>query len=247
MSTAVGVPSQSLVALSPAEVGPAQQQLRTWLVAKIRALGADLRDQRQNLAVAKASKWKHSGWQQAVTRTKQRMIYYAKLKAAVEAGYLIVPNFDLEVLAVRVLRETPPAAIHDTTSAYSRVETRTAPELLPPGAGRYVDDCTTMTADTYLAKDPKTGLDVKHYVTRVADYATVDFPVQVIKPEVLDATRQAMARRIFDRIGLATGRKSDPLVVGEIVDPRSMPLKGWRDPARRVSFFIAWWLNTDTL
>src|SRR4051812_20570303 len=93
------VKSTTLVALSPFDVPAAQLDLSTWCRGKIAALGSELRDHRHNLRHARASKWKTTGWSALVTKTKRRMIYYAKIKAAVDAGYLVVPNFDIDVFA----------------------------------------------------------------------------------------------------------------------------------------------------
>jgi hypothetical protein len=63
---------------------------------------------------------------------------------------------------------------------------------------------------------------------------------------VMEATALAMSKRIFDRIGVVTGKKEDPVVVGQIIDPRSKSV--WHhQPDRMVTFFIAWWLDTRTL
>src|SRR5580765_6694220 len=87
----------TLVALSPQDVGPAQQNLASWCRHKIAGLGSELREHRHNLRHAHASKWKTTPWQALITRTKRRMVYYAKIKSAVDAGYLVVPNFDIDV------------------------------------------------------------------------------------------------------------------------------------------------------
>ena len=90
------------------------------------------------------------------------------------------------------------------------------------------------------------GKDVERHAYEAVDYDDPDFPVVLVKPVVLDATRRAMALRIFDRIGVVTGRKQDPIVVGEIIDPRTN-LRWSHRSQRRVTFFIAWWLNPDDL
>ena len=69
----------------------------------------------------------------------------------------------------------------------------------------------------------------------------------------MQATSDALHRFLFDQVGIATGgdyatvqsqrrRRSDPMVVGQIIDPRSTKYQ-----RRVVSFFIAWWLNTEDL
>lgn len=232
---------RSLVALTPQDVPGAQRGIAEWCRAKLIALGRELREQRQNLRQAKSMKWKHSGWVNAATKTKRQMIYYAKIKAAVDAGYLVVPNFDVDVIAVRVAVESSPKDETDVTVA--------TPGLLPQNQGRYVDDALI-------------GHDEKREVTR-ADKSTytvtdfhptgydreIDFPVSLVKPVVLEATERAMSLRIFDRIGIARGgRKSDPIVLGQIINPKTRAAYGGlRSNPICVSFFVAWWLNTEDL
>lgn len=66
-------------------------------------------------------------------------------------------------------------------------------------------------------------------------------PLDVARPEVMDATRRAMALELFDQVGVARNNAAagDPIVCGVI-----------RDPTRRgkqVTFFVAWCLNPEDL
>jgi hypothetical protein len=68
----------------------------------------------------------------------------------------------------------------------------------------------------------------------------VDFPLQGVMPEVLRATSRAMALKLFDQLGVVLNNGGrDPIVVGQLLDPKGN--------SRLVTFFVAWWLNTDTL
>lgn len=224
----------TLVALSPHDVGPAQVNLASWCRGKIAALGSDLREQRQNLRHARASKWKTAPWQSLVNKTKRRMIYYAKIKSAVDAGYLVVPNFDIDVFAVKTTRPIPPQEWGRTTAQ---------PDLSPAGRGQYVDDVVFSyeTTETLTNRD-NTTRTVKHDVPTRYDFEP-DIPLRGVKPIILDATQRAMALRIFDQIGVVKHRKQDPIIVGQIIDPDGNG-KYWK---KTVCFFIAWWLDPSTL
>jgi hypothetical protein len=228
----------SLVALTPADMGVAQQQLAAWCQTKIIGLGRDLREQRQNFRQAKTMKWKHTGWLTAANKTKKLMVYYTKIKAAVQAGYLIVPNFDVDVIAVRVQRHSPNETV-DTTQA--------KPELLPPGDGRYVDDALIgHDAEREFKRSDGSKGTVTDFIPETYG-EDVDFPASLVKPVILDATQRAMALRIFDRIGIVRkGRRSDPLVVGQIIHPKT-PRRYLNTYPTTVTFFIAWWLDTKDL
>jgi len=225
---------QMLVALSPHDVGPAQVNLSAWCRGKIAALGSELRDHRQNLRHAHASKWKTTPWQSLVSKTKRRMIYYAKIKSAVDAGYLVVPNFDIDVFAVKTTRRRPPI-VDDRTKAQ--------PDLSPAGRGEYVDDVvfSYVREDTITNRD-NTTRKVKSDVPTDYDFEP-DIPLRGVKPVILDATQRAMALRIFDQIGVVKARKQDPIIVGQIIDPDQNG-RYWK---KTICFFIAWWLDPSTL
>ena len=77
---------------------------------------------------------------------------------------------------------------------------------------------------------------------RTGDYDAVDFPVATMKPIILTAAARAMALKIFDQIGTvsnAGGTGRDPILVGQLLDPRGN--------RRATTFFLAWWVNTRDL
>jgi hypothetical protein len=94
----------TLIALSPADMVPAQADLIAWCDRKIQALQveADELELQNNLAVANG--WKTSVVVNNLNRTARRITYYGKMKAALQAGYLLVPNMPIDILAVRVKR-----------------------------------------------------------------------------------------------------------------------------------------------
>lgn len=233
------VPQQQLVAVTAGEIGSAQAQVAGWCKQKIHALAAELRDQRENLRQAKALKWRHTGWARAVTKTKGLMVYYAKIQHAVRAGYLIVPNFDVELIAVRTAKATPDDAVD---------RHRADPQALPPGRGRYVDDQVRgyKTTRTITRSDKTTCVVTDFHPTAFNEQ--IDFPVALVKPVILAATEHAMAWKLFDRIGIVRrDQKSDPIVIGQILKPTGDRSHTYVNRPTCVSFFIAWWLDTQDL
>lgn len=228
--------NRSLVALTPAELPAVQGQLADWCLQKIRSLGTDLREFRENLRQARKMHWRRTGWERAILKTKKQMIYYTKIKSAVQAGYLVVPNFDVDVLAVRVEKQTPP---------YERDQDVAQCELLAPGTGRYVDDKVKghKASETYTGSDGKERIRTWFNPTDFNEQ--LDFPAVLVKPSVLAATNRAMALKLFDRIGIVQTRKSDPIVVGQIIHPNERYRR--YNNLRCVTFFIAWFLNTADL
>jgi hypothetical protein len=198
-------------------------------------LKTELSDAETNLELATEHGWQHASVATVLRRTEKRVLYYEKIKAAVEAGYVIVPNFPIDVFAVRVNRTRQPEKVHD--SKWQGFPAH--PQLLPAGVGGYVDDRVQYRDESYVEKLPE-GKEkhIKRYVTD--DYDAVDFPVTVVKPAVLQATQRAMALRLFDQLGMVSNQSAgDPIVVGQLLDPRGRQ--------RRVTFFVAWWLDTVSL
>lgn len=236
-------PHQQFVALTPGDLPQAQTGIADWCQAKIRELGSELREQRENFRYAKTHKWKVTGWQAQIGRTKRRMVYYAKIKAAVQAGYLIVPNFNVQVMAVRTDR-LEPRGLYADGRPYSNRDLDDQAErvpALPAGRGRYVGFSLDVKDRSYDEADPNNPGKrriVKNFVP--TGYRVPDFPALAVKPIVLQAAEHAMSLRLFDRIGVVTGRKKDPVVIGEIT-----MREGYS--TRSVQFFIAWWLDTRSL
>lgn len=225
----------NVVALTPAEMVPAQHDLIAWCDRKIRALmdEGDELELHQKLAIENG--WKTSVVVANLNRNAKRITYYQKMKAALEAGFLLVPNMPVDVLAIRVKREKP---IGKTARWQSQAE-RVPVESLPPGQGRYVDEAAfTRTVEVYQERDGK-QVAVNH--AQACDFDEVDFPVAFTKPVVLQRVGRAMALKVFDTIGLVQNgrRRGDPIYVGQIIDPRGN--------GRLATFFLAWWVDTSTL
>lgn len=226
----------TLVALRPADMAPAQTDLVAWCDRKIAAVQRELADLETNLELATEHGWKHRSVEASLNRTRKRVLYYEKMKAAVEAGYVIIPNFPIDVFAVRVQR----AKQREATSnyPYHAGYKEAKPELLPAGAGRYVDDQLFTSDESYDETIDGKTKHVSRYVS--GDYDTVDFPVTLVKPVVIEAIGRAMAQKVFDRMGTVQNQGGhDPIVVGQLLDPRGN--------RRCVTFFVAWWLDTASL
>jgi len=226
----------TLVALTPADMVPAQTALVAWCTEKVAAVKAELSDLETNLELATERGWKHASVEASLRRAQKRVLYYEKIKAAVEAGYLIVPNFPIDIIAVRVKRSKQPQEVRDSQWGGFPATA----QLLPTGEGRYVDDRVKYRDESFVEKVEGKEKHVRRYVT--GDYDDVGFPVVAVKPAILQATQQAMALKIFDEIGIVTnqpGSGKDPIVVGRLLDPRGN--------RRCCTFFIAWWLDTASL
>lgn len=240
--------NNQLIALTPQDLAPAQQHLMVWCHQKIQALGKELREHRQNLRIAKTHKWKHSGWVNVERRTKARMIYYTKIRDAVRAGFLLIPNLPVEVIAVRVSNDAPRS---DTATYPNEINKAQAEPLLAIGKGRYVDETLPHQDLTHYERNEQgepalvPAVSVGHAFTE-----EIDFPFIAVKPQILEATARVMALKLFDQIGIAHGlttsslthRRSDPMVIGQMLGE-----KVGYGPRKVASFFVAWWLDFEDL
>jgi len=225
----------SLVALTPGDMTHTQQALSAWCTRKVAAVQTELADLEEHLLIAKANGWRLSGLQSSINRSEKRVEYYRRMKAAVDEGFVLVPNFPAEVLAVRVREDAAP---HVVTQSQWSSALHAKPQQLPAGEGRYVDDRIPHRDESFdEVIDGKTKT-VRQFVGDEYD-DVVDFPFKGVKPAVLDAVGRAMSLKVFDRISLVRNQGTDPIFIGELIDPRGND--------RRVTFFIAWWLNTEDL
>lgn len=217
-------------ARDPEEMARAQQGLITWVEGKLKVLRAELAEAEENLETSKRMKTRTDGWKRVVRLARNRVLYYDKVKAALEEGYCIIPDFPVELIAVRTSKDSPPAR-HYSGGAYRVPDAQY--EQLPEGEGRYVSG--TVETEEFEV-DGKT-------VSRALDFMEVDFPFKVVKPQILRGMETALKRRLFDEIGVlpATHQGGDPVLVGRIRRREG----SYREAT--LTFLIAWWIDTRSL
>lgn len=225
----------TVVARNPADMAAAQVALIDWAKRKIESETKIREDADANYQQAIKAKWRSRSWERVLNLAAQRVTFYEKLLKALELGYYIVPPFDVELFAIRTTRKSPDS--QRTDYQYHNFEQK--PKLLPEGAGDYVSPQPEVHYRSLPGpvKDGKPTETKEYYAHSFLD---VDFPFKLARPAVLAETTKAMALRLFDQLGvLPRTRAADPIVVGQIIPPHR------RD--RPVTFFVAWWLNTEDL
>ena len=230
-------------ATTPLEMSQAQDGLIAWCGRKIEAMKHEASELAENLAIAIKNKWKTSTLKRHADLAAKRVTFYEKIKAALEAGYCIVPNFPITIFAIRTDREKPLEKVYIGTYQHSGNFTQ-EPKMLPVGEGDYKDPNPFIATDAQkIVKDGKETTEYTKWATKFDDEIT--FPIQMAKPAIMEATSRAMALKVFDQLGvlLPAAAKADPLIVGEILDPRS---PGW-GTRKRICFIIAWHLNVRDL
>ena len=228
------------IARTPAEMEQAQTDLIDWARAKLEMVRNELNEAQESLKIAKQSKWNVTRWQAVVSRARRRMIFYTKVKRALEAGYYIVPPFPVDVFAVRTDRAQPSGS---QTSSYGWIGASALdqkPRRLPEGEGEYVaaEPEVWITDLSHIDSEGKKVSKYRHYAKEFRD---VDFPFTFAKPQLLEQVSKAMKEKIFDQFGVLPKyeRKGDPIVVGQILHPNQ-----YRSP---ITFFVGWWLDTKDI
>jgi len=233
----------TVIATTPAAMVEAQKSLIVWADRKIEAVKLESKEAIEQLAIAVERKWKTDAWRRQVAKYEHRVEFYQKIKAALEAGYYIVPPFPIDVFAIRTNKAVPKAM--DTTNQWGNRHEQEA-QVLAIGEGKYVSPDPVVESESYQEtdKDGKSKAVTHDFATEFTD---VDFPFKLARSEIRDATQAAMALGIFDRMGvLPRTRSPDPLVCGQIIVP-NQPSYYRGDSLKAVTFFVAWWLDTKTL
>lgn len=231
----------TVMAETPAEMQNANQSLIEWCKAKMKALNADHFELFAAYTHAVEHKWKSSTLKRHADLALKRVEFYNKIKKALELGYYIVPNFPVTVFAIRTDKKSP-LKLMSTTSWSEREQKAPA---LQEGEGDYKNPLPEIYEQTSTVPDPqKPGENKKVTKYWAHDWLALDFPINMAKPRIMEASSRVMALKLFDDLGVLPSpyHKADPVIIARILDPRSTPYS-----RRYVSFMVAWALDTKTL
>lgn len=225
-----------IAAVNSAQLSGAKQHMVEWFTAKVAEIVEELIGVEAAAKYAKDHKWSHSALDSQASRIRQRKMFYEKVLAAIEAGYAIIPNIPLDLFAIRVKRDDVKAPLvtrnYDWQARQSvAVE---APDNLAIGDGRYENPRQRIYSESETKK-LSDGKEHTSYNAWPLEFCPMEFPIIAAHPLVMSATQEAMAKRIFDQIGVSPERRrrGDPLVIGQI-----RMKQGWSE--RLVSFIIGW-------
>lgn len=221
-----------LTATIPIEMINAQQQLITWCDSKLKGLKFESNELKDATEHAQKSKWKFSTLRSQYNKSVKRIEYYEKIKAALLEGYYIIPNFPIDMFAIRTKKQKP-SREYSPSNWDGHVQNE---QQLAIGVADYKNPHPIVYEHS---KTNEKGEQKKYYWAERWD--SFEFPITMARPQIMEATTQAMALKIFDRIGIMPQRKDkDPVIIGQIIH-RS----GYSEKV--VSFMIAWHLNTNIL
>jgi len=227
-------------ARTPLEMARAQSALTAWAVRRINKAEEELRNATDNYEAAKEAKIRTAGWKSQIRKYEKELRFYVKIHAALEEGYFIVPDFPMNIIAVRTTQDTP----MDTAEYQHRGSVDSEQhEELEIGEGDYKDSQVPMRKiKTHIEKEGKL-VPVDRWTADGLTLQKMDFPFRMIKPHLLKDLKKAADHRIFDAIGVVPGqRKSrDPMLLGVIEN------KVGKHQVKRMVFLISWWVPTADL
>lgn len=226
------------------EMQAAQVTTVAWAEKKLSETSAQLVEAEQNIEAARVGGLKIDGFRSAASVVRNKLKFYEKMKAALEAGYVIVPNFPIDVFAIRTARDYPVGAyVENSSSGWDNTDlSKQGTDRPALGDGEYHSDRAVVRQETHTRVKDDKGQGLTRYNRWLDGFQEVDFPIKMVQPTIISETSRALSLKIFDEIGILPERrqKSDPMVVGQIIYKR-----GWQE--KRVSFLITWWLRESDL
>lgn len=233
-----------LSASTPREMVQSHQAMLGWCERKILVMQSEARELHDAYEHARAKKWKSDTLKRHAALADKRISFYMKFKSALESGFCVVPNFPVTLFAIRTTSKKPKSGYSYLKYSNSKDFSQEA-KLLPQGEGKYQNPQPVLLEDPAKETEFKSGSYVEKRHPVWADrWDDLEFPANMARLHVMDATSRAMALKIFDEIGMLPEdykRNPDPMIIGRIIDPRP---SGYH---KRVSFMIAWHIDTRTL
>lgn len=227
----------AVTALIPEHMADSQAALIAWAERKVKEVAADAVELRAAFQHAYSHKWKSGTLKNQAAKAEKREVFYRKILVALRHGYVIVPNFPVQMFAIRTKKDTPAWM---STTGWNR-DFKQSAQVLPIGEGEYQNPFPLVTSRRVCDPKPNDPTNMAtEYHTDVWDQ--LEFPISMAKPVIMEAASRAMALQLFDQIGvLPQNRREDPVIIGQLIDPRDQ----WK--LRIVSFMIAWHLDTRVL
>lgn len=217
----------ALTATLPSEMVESQQQLIRWCEMKVAICQQEVNELWDAAERAKKMKWKFKPLLSLHAGAVKKLLYYDKVRAALVEGYYIVPNFPIQMFAVRTNRDKP-VRMYEWKNWGDKQQDA---QQLPVGDGVYQNPFPIVERHT---KDGENDNSWSY----ASEWDEMEFPITMAKPHIMDVTSRAMAQKIFDRIGvMPPTKKEDPVIIGQIFRKHG-------GVEKIVSFMIAWHLDT---
>jgi hypothetical protein len=239
IATTAPAPVRTIAATTPEDMARAQVQVLAWCDDKLKQIEEDRLEFGVMEDAARGAGFDIQAIRRRLSKLKPKREFYEKIRAAVEAGYVIVPNFPITLFAIRTTKESPTGSDTDRHK-YGLSDLGQNPSLAPAGEGQNVNPWPATETENVGRRNQETGKDEDYFYRRATEFKDVAFPVAIVKPQIIEATGEALKKLIFDEIGIVRdSTHGDPIVIGRI---RERGRGG-----KEISFFVAWWLDLADL
>lgn len=235
----------TLVATTPEQMLEEQKKLVIWAEVQLRTCITELREAVLAHRKAKQNKWDTSALKRLVKSIRERCWYYLKLQGAFRLGYQLVPSTlvqDCDIIAVRRGTRRPrrrSQIIRWKGHSFDGAN----PGRLAPGKGEYLSPLPVVSHEKI-----KDG-DKEKFIRRYGEYSpAVEIPSSLVKTELMDVTKAALSRKLFDAVGISPSqrKKGDPVLFGVVCKPNRQT-GNWWNPSNFVTFALGWYVNTRDL
>lgn len=248
----------TVIASNPVEMAHAQADMIAKVEQRIEQTKKEIALAEENLEQAKSQKIKTSGWRTVLRKFQGELTYYEKVLLALQNGYFVVPDMPVSLIAVRTDKMRATHGKTETCGMNIKDET---PLNLPVGEGHYV--APEVPVERWMEEEKIEGKDYPKRTAMVkatGELLPPDFPIKIVRPEILSELGRAQKMRIFDAIGLAPAdmrsRKRDPMIIG-IISTAKERMDSWVNGShatsavprghRRMCFLLKWWLDLDSI
>lgn len=223
----------TIVATTPEQMLAAKPVVLGWVldrIAKAEADWADAEVLKTELVAAGVEPKRAVSIQ---NRAQRRVRFYEKVRAALDAGYVIIPPFDIQLFAIRTSKPQPKSEFGD----HRWPSVQSAPTL-PVGEGQWVDPQPDREESHQVKRKNGAGNEYEVTIYQNGPWKDLTIPVRAMQPQLIRATSKALQEKIFDAIGIAPAfRSADPIIAGQLRSPEGKTL----------TFFVAWWLDERDL
>lgn len=225
----------AIIAFNPQQMAEAQTTTIGWADAKLASAKQELETAESVHSTLQTYGLRVAPAVAQMDKAERRIKFYEKVKAALAAGYYVIPPFDIQVFAIRTDRVNSP----DERGTRNWVN-EMKPRSLPVGAGRYVDPVVQREEVGKITEKNRDGTAREVTIFQNTNWRDeINLPVRAMKPTIIEAVGRALEEKIFDALGIAPAyRAADPIIAGQIKRP---------DGKGVLTFFVAWWLDESDL
>lgn len=232
--------NELLIADNPADMAKAQHSLIASTKNKVAEAIQDATDAKLMRDQMRTAKMNDLPAARLHEKATERVCFLTKVQAALEAGYLMMPDMPGEVLAVRTDKETPK---HCWRWSRSKPDMHPANPKLPVGVATYKSPRPSIEA-RFIEDPAHRDSHSEFKPVRLRNPDGIDH--KFLKPQVIERTTGAMVKGIFDEIVCVGAKRHnaptktlkdpDPIVFGRVISKKQV-----------ACFLIAWFMDPTDL